>query len=239
MTTALMREGEYVRMRGATTTEYAAQVAAVHSPRTIPRRLVESSLLEPTATRPTPRNETAAATQNRFDGRSVPRTSPKSAAKMGMAPSTSPMVEAVVVFSAKTNESWLSQSMTAARASSGRSRRETRSVRSVARAIPTNTSAASPYRTVAYESGSSPCVRMYRVTLRFSAQRRTVASSISSTVDGRRTRSRYRRPLAGPFDTRVRHTRRTSVSRWDRCAEEIQLRQPFALGKDLDAFVAV
>ena len=28
MTTALMRDGEYVRMSGATTTEYAAQVAA-------------------------------------------------------------------------------------------------------------------------------------------------------------------------------------------------------------------
>ena len=35
-TTALTRDGEYVRMSGATATEYAAQVAPVASPSRIP-----------------------------------------------------------------------------------------------------------------------------------------------------------------------------------------------------------
>src|ERR671919_1694311 len=98
-----MRDGVYVRMRGATVTEYAAHVAAVESPSRIPQRLAVVSPPLPTATSPTPTKETSAATQNRGVGRSVPSASPKRAAKIGIAPSTSPIVEAVVRSSANTN----------------------------------------------------------------------------------------------------------------------------------------
>ena len=84
----------------------------------------------PAATSATPSADIAAATQKREVGRSVPSARPKSAAKIGMAPRTSPIVEAVVRSSANTNESWLRKSSPAASTRIARWRRETRSVRS-------------------------------------------------------------------------------------------------------------
>ena len=60
---------------------------------------------------------------------------------------TSPIVEAVVWSSAKTNESWFSQSTSAASTRSGRCRRSNRSVRSAKRVSATKISPASAYRT--------------------------------------------------------------------------------------------
>ena len=84
----------------------------------------------PTATSATPSADIAAATQKREVGRSVPSARPKSAAKIGMAPRTSPIVEAVVRSSANTKETWLRKSSPAASTRIARWRRETRSVRS-------------------------------------------------------------------------------------------------------------
>ncbi len=84
----------------------------------------------PTATSPTPTNETAAPSQKRPLSCSRPSARPKSAAKIGMAPRMRPIVDAVVMSSAKTKQTWLSQSTTAANASTGRCRRSIRSVRS-------------------------------------------------------------------------------------------------------------
>ena len=80
-------------------TEYAAQEAAVATPSAIPFE-PPAMWPEPAATRPTPPKETAAPSQNRAPGRSVPRPSPRSAAKIGVAPRISPIVEAVVPSSA-------------------------------------------------------------------------------------------------------------------------------------------
>jgi hypothetical protein len=66
------------------------------SPRTSP----EIPLLEPSATKPTPANETAAAIQNLRDRRSSPSASPISAAKIGVAPRIRAIVEALVFSSA-------------------------------------------------------------------------------------------------------------------------------------------
>ncbi len=120
ITRALTRDGEYVAISGATITEYAAQVAPVESPSRIPTALPETSPPEPRATSATPTNEIAAATRKRPVGRSVPRTSPKNAAKIGIAPRRSPIVDAVVASSAKTNESWFSQRHAAASPTIGR-----------------------------------------------------------------------------------------------------------------------
>ena len=94
-------------MSGPTITEYAAQVAAVASPSRIPTALAVASPPLPAATRATPTKDMAAATQKRDVGRSVPRASPNSAAKIGIAPRTRPIVEAAVRSRAKTKESWL------------------------------------------------------------------------------------------------------------------------------------
>ena len=137
MTIALIRDGEYVLISGATTTEYAAQVAAVERPSRIPARLLVVSPPEPAATSPTPTADTSAATQKRRVGRSLPSASPRSAAKIGIAPRTRPIVDAVVTSSAKTNESWFSQSVPAASARTGRCLRSTRRVRSMYSVIAT------------------------------------------------------------------------------------------------------
>ena len=62
------------------------------SPRTSP----ETPELEPSATKPTPANEIVAAIQNLRDRRSRPNESPISAAKIGVAPRISAIVEALV-----------------------------------------------------------------------------------------------------------------------------------------------
>ena len=90
---------------------------------------------EPSATSPTPANETLAASQNRRERRSSPKASPIRAAKIGVAPRIRAIVEALVCSSANTNESWFSQRQSAARTTRPRSERRIRSVRSATRAI--------------------------------------------------------------------------------------------------------
>ena len=80
-------------------------------------------------------------------GCSRPRASPKSAAKIGMAPRIRPIVEAVVLSSAKTNDTWFSQSTTAANASTGMCRRWILSVRSTRSVRARKIAPASAYRT--------------------------------------------------------------------------------------------
>ena len=60
-----------------TTTEYAAQVAAVERPSRIPASCSETSPPEPAATSPTPTNETSAASQKRPVGRSRAEREPE------------------------------------------------------------------------------------------------------------------------------------------------------------------
>ena len=64
-TIELIRYGEYDRMSGAMATEYAAHVAAMPTATRMPARSPEKSPPEPAATRPTPQNETPAASENR------------------------------------------------------------------------------------------------------------------------------------------------------------------------------
>ena len=71
-------------------------MAAVAIPSRSPRRSPERLPEEPSATSPTPANETAAASQNRPESRSRPNASPISAAKIGVAPRISAIVEALV-----------------------------------------------------------------------------------------------------------------------------------------------
>jgi hypothetical protein len=99
-TTALMRDGEYRRISWVTTAEYAAQVAAVRTPSITPPTPPWISPPDPSATKPTPTKETTAPHQNRTVSRSVRVASPISAAKIGVAPRTSPTTDADVVSSA-------------------------------------------------------------------------------------------------------------------------------------------
>src|SRR5947207_7273633 len=75
---------------------------------------------------------------------------------------------------------------------SGRSRRSTRSEPSQASVIPAKISAAQAYRTAEYASGWNPWSRMYFETVKLSAQRQTVASSIRSAFGRRTEAARYR-----------------------------------------------
>ena len=75
-------------------------MAAVAIPSRLPRRSPENPAGEPAATSPTPANEIAAASQNLRDSRSSPNASPISAAKIGVAPRISAIVEALVFSSA-------------------------------------------------------------------------------------------------------------------------------------------
>ena len=118
-------------------------MAAVAIPSRTPRRSPETSPL-PSATSPTPANEITAAIQKRRDSRSSPSASPITAANTGVAPRMSAIVDAVVFSSAYTNESWLRKINSAASATSGRSRRAIRSVRSPTRTITRKTAVASP-----------------------------------------------------------------------------------------------
>ena len=96
------------------------------------------------ATRPTPANEIAAAIQKRRESRSSPSASPISAANAGVAPSSSAIVDALVRWSAYTNASWLRKMKNAATATSGRSARAMRSVRSPTRTMPMKIAVARP-----------------------------------------------------------------------------------------------
>ena len=74
---------------------YAAHVAAVATPSRSPLRLPETPP-DPSATSATPPNETAAASQNRARHRSSPTANAISAAKIGVAPRISAIVDAFV-----------------------------------------------------------------------------------------------------------------------------------------------
>jgi len=76
-----------------------------YKPSRIPTCEAETSPPAPSATNATPTAEIAAAIQKRRDGYSVPRRSPSTAVKIGIAPRSRPIVEAVLRLSAKTNES--------------------------------------------------------------------------------------------------------------------------------------
>src|SRR3954447_6752891 len=140
-----------------------------------------SSPPDPNATSPTPAKESAAPIQNRRGSTSLPRASPISAAKIGVAAMISAITDAEVVLRAYTKPIWLSHSTAAAEATARKSRRSMRSDRSAASTIAMKTSEASPYRTVEYASGWKPWVRMYRLTVRLSAHSTIADSSITST----------------------------------------------------------
>ncbi len=70
------------------------------TPSAIPSRLADTSPPAPAATSPTPANETTEAPQKRRDIRSSPSASPIKAAKIGVAPRSSAIVDALVESSA-------------------------------------------------------------------------------------------------------------------------------------------
>ena len=80
--------------------EYTAQVAAVRIPNRIPAASPPISPPAPSATSPTPANESAAPAQKRRGSTSVPKASPIRAAKIGVAARISAITEADVVLSA-------------------------------------------------------------------------------------------------------------------------------------------
>jgi hypothetical protein len=82
-------------MSGAIATEYAAHVAAVAIPRRSPHTSPRTSP-PPAATSATPTNETAAAIQKRERMRSKRNASAISAAKIGVVPRMSAVVDAFV-----------------------------------------------------------------------------------------------------------------------------------------------
>src|SRR5437762_10689672 len=101
-------------MSGATTTEYAAQVAAVATASTSPATSPETPPPEPTATSAPPPNETTLAAQNNRESRSSPAARAIRAAKIGVEPRMSATVVAVVSLTAYMYASWFSQTPTAA-----------------------------------------------------------------------------------------------------------------------------
>jgi hypothetical protein len=73
---------------------YAAHVAAVATPSASPFRLAETPPALPSAISATPANETAAASQKRPCSFSSPKADAISAAKIGVAPRISAIVDA-------------------------------------------------------------------------------------------------------------------------------------------------
>ena len=132
------------RMSGVTATEYAAHVAAVARPRRMrrgsrrrrrrPRRPRRARRRRP---RSPPRARSAAS------GARGRVRAPKSAVKIGIAPSSSPIVDAVVTSSANTKRELVEPERAAASARTGRWRRSIRSERSTERVRPTKIAAAS------------------------------------------------------------------------------------------------
>jgi hypothetical protein len=118
-------------------------VTAVASTSRSPFRFADSRPPEPAATRPTPPNEIAPASTNRRVSRSSRTAQAIRAVKIGSEPMISAAVDAVVVLSAYTNETWFSQMPSAAASRSrGMSRRRTESDRSSPYVRPEKTSAA-------------------------------------------------------------------------------------------------
>src|SRR5215469_10032239 len=87
-------------------TEYADHVATVptHARRPSPS---EPTPPVPAAISPTPASETAAASQNPELGRSNPAARAYTPTKIGVVPSTSPSVDALVRCAAVTKQNWL------------------------------------------------------------------------------------------------------------------------------------
>src|SRR5581483_3066722 len=113
-TTALIRYGEYRRIRGAITTEKQSHDADSASASRSPPRSDDRLPPDPSATRATPPKPTAVASQNEGVSRSTPSTEETIAAKIGVVPMISETVVAVVSFSEYTNEIWLTSRKTAA-----------------------------------------------------------------------------------------------------------------------------
>ena len=134
-----------------------------------------------------PPNASTAATQNRELSRSIPSAKAKSPVSTGSVPKSSATVVAVVSLIAYTNESWFRKiPITAARTRIQRSRRRSENDLSRAHVTPLKSNAAPLKRSAPYAIGSKPCEITYFVTVKFSAQSVTVASSIRSATSGRR-----------------------------------------------------
>src|SRR5947208_4411856 len=144
----------------------------------------------PSATRQTPANETAAASQKRLCSRSIPPAAAKSAVMIGRVPKISATVVAVVSFVAYTKVTWFKKMpTTAAPTMKGMSRRRRRNECSRSQVTPTKSAAAAVKRTPLYARGLKPWLRTYFVTVKLSDQIATVTNSIRSAASGRRTRS--------------------------------------------------
>ena len=120
----------------------------------------------------------------------------------------SPIVDAVVLSSARTKHTWLSQSVTVANASTSRCRRSIRSVRSTSSVRTTKIAPGEAVADGRVRERLETLSRMYFVTLRLSAQSRTVASSMSSTDVGRRIVRPIRAAGAAPARSRGREAGR-------------------------------
>src|SRR5581483_4568163 len=128
-TMALIRNGEYRRMRGVIATEYIAQVRAVATARPSPKTCPENPP-DPEATRATPTSETPVAIQKPRPIRSSPTTLATTPMKIGVVPRKSVTVAADVLSIEYTKHSWLAKIMAAAIAMERRSRRAIRNERS-------------------------------------------------------------------------------------------------------------
>src|SRR5581483_8642019 len=104
-----------------------------------PRRLAERPLPEPAAISATPANETPAPTAKRRVSRCIPVAAAKSPANTGTVPKMGATVAAEEKWSAYVHEIWLTKRIAADPATSGRSRRASRSDRSVASVSVANT----------------------------------------------------------------------------------------------------
>src|SRR5262245_45515386 len=151
--TALSRNGEYRRIRGAIATEYPAQVSEPSTASPSPFRSADRLPPEPSATSATPAKETSAASQNRRLRCSTPLPRAKSAVKIGSVPNRSATVVAVVNFSAYTKLSWFTKRTIAQKTTSQRTPRPIASDPSQASVISTKMTAAQPYRNEEYASG--------------------------------------------------------------------------------------
>jgi hypothetical protein len=79
-----------------------------------PSKSPESPPLLPPAINPTPRNETAVASQKAVAGRSSPASRAMTPTKIGVVPRTSPTVEADVRWTEPTKQSWFRKIRSAA-----------------------------------------------------------------------------------------------------------------------------
>src|SRR5262245_42887646 len=107
------------------------------------------------------------------------------AVKIGSVPKSSATVVAVVNFRAYTKLIWFTKSSAVQTIIRSHCCRPIRNERSNTSVIATKIRAAQAYRTAEYASGRKPSLRMYFETVKLSAQRLTVPSSIRSAVERR------------------------------------------------------